>query len=190
MLAGSSFGGMLALEIARQRDVKPACVVLLGSSRNARAVNPALRAVEWLARAIPDGVVDRCRWVGLPFVGRGGGISREHRRLLRQMASEVPVRFLRRAARAIVEWPGCPDPCVPVRHIHGDRDWVLLLSRLGAARPDEVVPGGAHVINLSRVERVNAFLAQCIVEAAGRTTAPVAGTSGRMVPVGSRDDAA
>ncbi len=95
------------------------------------------------------------------FLGRGGVIPREHRDALVRMAKELPVGFLRWAARAVVEWDGCGEdelgPGVPVHHIHGTRDWVMPVSRVNAT---EVIKGGAHVLNMSHPREVNAMLAR------------------------------
>jgi pimeloyl-ACP methyl ester carboxylesterase len=85
------------------------------------------------------------------------------------MARDLPVDFLRWAARAAVEWDGCPDPGVPVRQIHGDRDWVIPVARL---KPDTIVAGGLHVLNMSHPAEVNAFIA-----AACENSAPPAARS-------------
>ncbi len=140
VLGGLSFGGMLALEIARQLppERKPCCVVLMGSCRHPRGTNIALRLLEWISPLIPDFVLDRGRWIGAPFLGRGGGISRKDRTLLATMGREMTTDFLRCASRAIVTWPGCEDPGVPVRHIHGSRDWVIWPW---GVKPDVMVPG-------------------------------------------------
>jgi pimeloyl-ACP methyl ester carboxylesterase len=81
------------------------------------------------------------------------------------MARELPIPFIRWAARAIMEWPGCPNPGAPVIHIHGDRDWVIPMKRV---RADRIIRGGMHVLNMSHPSEVNAFIA----EAAGLTTPP------------------
>lgn len=155
VLAGSSFGGMLALEVARHAASKPKSVVLIGSCTHPRAVSRLLRAVECLAAFLPDAVIEAGKGIGVQFVGRGKGIGATERGLLTAAAREMTIPFLRHAARAILEWSGCADPGVPVRHIHGSADWVILASRV---RPDVVVPGGAHVLNLGSPRAVNAFL--------------------------------
>ena len=44
---------------------------------------------------------------------------------------------------------------MPICHIHGDRDRLIPLHRV---RPDHVVPGAGHLLNLTHGEAVNAFL--------------------------------
>jgi len=156
VLAGVSMGGMVALEMAR---VVPArCVVLIGSCRGPAAASRLLRTAERLSRLTPSILLDKGRIVAPLFLGRGGSLNMEHRRLLADMVRGHAVSFLRWAARAIIEWEGCEDPGVPVYHIHGDRDWVIPLSRV---RPTRIVARGIHVLNFSHPAEVNAFLAEC-----------------------------
>ena len=46
-----------------------------------------------------------------------------------------------------------------VHHIHGDRDRMMPLRRV---RPDHVVRGGGHLINLTHADEVNAYMAEKI----------------------------
>jgi pimeloyl-ACP methyl ester carboxylesterase len=159
VLGGVSFGGMVALEMARRYGAKG--VVLIGSCQTPWSVSRVLKACEWVSRGTPEIALDKGRVLAPLFLGRGGVIPLEHRDALVRMARELPVSFLRWAARAIVEWDGCTQaelgPGVPIHHIHGDRDWVMPLSRV---QPTEVVKGGAHVLNMSHPKEVNAMLAR------------------------------
>jgi pimeloyl-ACP methyl ester carboxylesterase len=157
ILGGVSMGGMVALEMAR---IVPArCVILIASCRHPRATNPLLRLSERLTRPLPSILLDKGRVLAPLFLGRGGRLGAPERKLLVRMARDLPVPFLRWAPRAVLAWQGCEDPGVPVYHIHGDRDIVFALRRV---RPDRVVPGGIHVLNLSHPDEVNAFIGECI----------------------------
>jgi pimeloyl-ACP methyl ester carboxylesterase len=156
IIAGLSMGGMVALEMARAHGA--IAVGLMASCRSPEPISGALKAVERVGRVTPDALVDQGKVIAGIFIGRGR-IAPESRAILMQMARECPLEFLRFAAPAITSWPGCPDPGVPVHHIHGTHDWVI--SRRGMAI-DTLVPGGAHVLNMSHPEEVNGFLADLI----------------------------
>lgn len=161
VLGGVSMGGMVALEIARL--VPTRCVILIASARHPSAVNHLLPLSERLSRVVPSIIVDKGRILAPMFLGRGGFVPAGQRRILAAMAREMPVSFLRWASRAIIEWEGCAEPGVPVYHIHGDSDWVFPLRGI---KPDRIVRGGVHVLNLSHPREVNEF----IMVAAGRAT--------------------
>ena len=75
--------------------------------------------------------------------------------IIRQMSLDAPIDFLRRVGRMIVRWKGAGPLDCPVHAIHGARDHIIPMNRL---RPDEVIPEGGHLINLTHAPRVNAFI--------------------------------
>ena len=159
ILGGVSMGGMIALEMARLIPTRS--VILIGSTRDMSILNPWLKWSERASRLAPTVLLDKGRILAPLFLGQGGHIPREDRQLLIRMAREMDPAFLRWAARAVLEWPGCTDPGVPVHHIHGDRDWVFLARKV---MPDRVIPGGSHVLNLSHPREVNDFIAERIAD--------------------------
>ncbi len=148
VLAGSSFGGMVALEIARLTH--PRCVVLIGSCRAPAAISPLLFTAARILKWFPPWTLQALEPLGLRMIG-----PPEHRRLLRDMAATSPPEFLRRAGGAVLCWRGCEDPGVPVHHVHGQRDRIIPARRVAA---DVVVPGAGHLLNLTHPDEVNAFL--------------------------------
>lgn len=157
ILGGVSMGGMIALEVSKV--VPTRCVVLIASCRDIAAASGLLKFAEQASRLVPSIAIDKARRLAPLVLGRGGTLSPDDRRLLATMASELPIEFIRWAGRAVLEWPGCPDPGVPVHHIHGERDWVIPLKRV---RADRVVKCGMHVLNLSHPAEVNAYLRMAI----------------------------
>jgi pimeloyl-ACP methyl ester carboxylesterase len=149
VVGGASFGGMVALELARL--VPAVAVVLIGSVRSPVAFPLRWRVLEPLAYLGPGVLRVLAGWgAKLPL-------------------SAVSVRRLRRIARpesAFERWGFCaavrwrPRPLkVPVFHIHGSADGVLLASR---TRPDVLVPDGRHALTLSHPTAVNDFLADVL----------------------------
>lgn len=166
VVGGVSLGGMLALEMASHLEAR--AIVLIGGCREPGAINPLLRLGERAGRLLPSPVVSWSRGLGPLVLGRGGRVplARDDRRLLAEMVSDVSVPLLRWGGRAIFEWPGA-RPTVPVHHVHGECDWVIPTSRLNP-RPQRIVPGGAHVVNMSHPREVNGFLAECLVAVSDR----------------------
>jgi pimeloyl-ACP methyl ester carboxylesterase len=78
------------------------------------------------------------------------------------MVQQTPLSFVKWGARAVLEWPGLLDTSVPVRSIHGSRDWVILPAK---AKPDTIIEGAPHVLNVSHPREVNAFLQDCLTRA-------------------------
>jgi pimeloyl-ACP methyl ester carboxylesterase len=160
VIGGASFGGFVAVEMARHLDAR--AVVLIGSARSPAEFGPALRAMRVLSpliRVVPfravattAGVVARC---GGDLLSPATGL------VLRQLAASDGW-FLRWASEAVLKWRATPlPPRLPVYQIHGGRDRVLPTKH---SRADEFIPGGGHVISLSHARAVNAFLRRHLSE--------------------------
>jgi pimeloyl-ACP methyl ester carboxylesterase len=155
VFGGVSMGGMVALELAKIRPCKG--VLLIASSRNTRMVPPVAEALSWILKAAPDLGPN----VRLPawrmLVSRLGPLSDADQRLLAEALHAHPLDRLREYTRMILEWEGVADPGVPVRHIHGDRDQIIPLRYV---KPDVVIRGAGHGVNLSHAENVNDAIRQ------------------------------
>jgi pimeloyl-ACP methyl ester carboxylesterase len=155
VIGGVSFGGMLACEMARVCTAR--CVILIASCRNRASLPSHYRAVELLSRIIPDPIIQRRAAVSGRLFATLECITDAQRDLVVQMSRDVAVPQLRGIARMIVQWqaPACL-PC-PVHHIHGDADRIISIRRV---QPEEIVPGGGHLINLTHADQVNRFIAR------------------------------
>jgi pimeloyl-ACP methyl ester carboxylesterase len=157
VLAGISFGAMIALEAAR--FLPTSAVVMIAGGRSGRVVNPILRAVSKIVPWVPDFAVENLG----PFVrptlrALGEKLDRFGLDLLRAMFENASPRVIRWGLPAVMEWHfQGQDPC-PVRHVHGTRDRLIPLR---LANADVAVPGG-HLINFTQAEAVNRVLVDTI----------------------------
>jgi pimeloyl-ACP methyl ester carboxylesterase len=152
VLGGSSFGGMVALEMAAA--IRPRAVILIGSCRSPRALASWIRGASPLLRAAPAGLLRPRRW-GLPLAAPIVGFpGREHSGLAWDMVSGLSPAFLKWGIDAILSWKPAPVP-VPVRHVHGSADRIIPLR---GVEPDRVIRGAGHLLTLTHAEAVNAFL--------------------------------
>ncbi|HUP60796.1 MAG TPA: alpha/beta fold hydrolase [Thermoanaerobaculia bacterium] len=154
-LGGSSFGGMVALELARH--LSPRHVFLFGSCRSSDAVSLLLRALHPLAAMSPDRLLHPPRMLQ-PLIARWfGATSPAHIELFAQMLAATPPAFIRWAARAVFSWPGVAELPMPVYHVHGDHDRLIPVDRV---KPDRVIAGAGHLLNLTHGDAVNDFIAR------------------------------
>lgn len=154
-LGGSSFGGMIALELARH--LSPHHVFLFGSCRSPDAVAPWLRALRSLAAISPDRLLHPPRML-LPLVARWfGATTPAHAEVFAQMLTATPSTFIRWASSAVFSWPGVRQLPMPVHHVHGDRDRLIPVHRV---TPDHVVAGAGHLLNITHPDAMNDFIAR------------------------------
>ena len=151
-LGGASFGGMIALELTRH--LSPRNVFLFGSCRSSDAVALYLRALRhvWPHRMLhPPRIVQ-------PFIARWfGAKSPAHIELFAEMLRATPPDFIRWASDAVFSWPGVAELPMPIHHIHGGRDRLIPVHRV---KPDRVIAGAGHLLNLTHGEAVNDFIAR------------------------------
>ena len=167
LLGGSSFGGMLALEVAR--ILRPDGVVLIGSCRDLRGVRPSLAALLPIAPRVPL-VAHRLFarlgwWASFAF----GARDDDDRRLFAAMLRSSPPRRVQWACGAMAGWRPLPLPGVPVFALHGGDDRLLPAERARSSDPEVVVVAGAgHLLPLTHPEPTNAFLRSVLLRSAAR----------------------
>lgn len=151
-LGGVSLGGMIALEMARH--LRPRGVFLIASCRSSNAIPQYLKVLEEWTHEWLDVLIDFAIPLSPLAVSILGNPTDADRRLCLRMFHDTPPEFLRWACSAVVKWPGS-RPDRPVWQIHGADDH-LIPAR--AVRPDLLVPGGGHLINLTHAGEVNGFI--------------------------------
>jgi len=106
-LGGSSFGGMVALELARH--LSPRHVFLFGSCRSRNGVAPSLRALRLLAPMFPDRLLHPPRMLQ-PLIARWfGATTPAHVDLFARMLAATPPVFIRWASNAVFSWQASPS---------------------------------------------------------------------------------
>lgn len=157
VLAGVSFGGMIAQEMAHW--LCPRAVLLIASARSCGGVAPFWRGLERLVSPVPWRLAEPLA----PLIGYAHGLqmrlSAQDRRLLARVARRLDLTTAQWCARGVTHWPGLPTDRLarlpPVHQIHGDLDPLMPLHRVS---PGTVVRGGRHHIHLGHAGEVNAWL--------------------------------
>jgi pimeloyl-ACP methyl ester carboxylesterase len=153
-LGGISFGGMLALEVARH--VRPERIFLLSSCTSRRGIPHAYRlAGDLLLPYLITPILNPLK--SLPSRVRSFGPANllATNRLVQEMVRDCSPRLFRWSVASLLKWDGHHDPIAPVVHIKGDRDNVLphYLSR-----PTHYIAGAGHLMNMTHAEQVNQII--------------------------------
>lgn len=161
-LGGASFGGMVALEMARH--LRPEAVFLIGSCRSGQQVPWYLRCWEPAGRLIPDAAVHLVRRMPVRIWAMLLQADPRRADLVREIMSNASIPFFRWAQRAMARWKGAPRLASPVHQIHGRLERILPVQRV---RPDFVVAGAGHLLSMSHPGEVNAFIRARVHESSG-----------------------
>jgi pimeloyl-ACP methyl ester carboxylesterase len=157
ILGGSSFGGMLACEMAHL--VRPKAVILIGSCRSMKSLNHGVLLLRPILRWIPSWGIRICKPLAPFAVQTFRHLNPEFRCLCATMFEDADPEFVRWAIRAILAWEPTPPTDIPVYHIHGKRDRMIRASKVKA---DVLVPEGGHLLNLSHALQVNDFIQKVV----------------------------
>lgn len=150
-LLGVSFGGVVAQEIARLRNIER--LVIISGIKDPREKPFFLR----LFQRLPLYQLSRGSWrvATLPFWGPLFGVRRrEEQRLLQTIFKGFSDQYRMWAIRSLANWEG-PRPSVPFLHIHGTRDKVFPIRRISGVTP---VAGGTHFTVYQDAEQVYRYL--------------------------------
>ncbi len=156
-LGGSSFGGMLAQEIAGLIPVRG--LLLMGTCRSAAGVSFGLRQLAPLMKVVPmpDHGAHVLAW---PLALKFGVTRPAHRQLLAALIDDADPRFLRWASQVAAAWPGIKEPgtkalSLPLFQIHGSRDHLMPVERSGA---ETIVHGAGHLLALTHAPQVATWM--------------------------------
>lgn len=150
IVGGASFGGIVALEMARHLPAL-ACI-LIGSVRSPSELPKNIRWLRPIAWIGPSGL--RVLASAGSRIGRSFKAGRLSRRLKRLSRPESV--FERWAMCALCRWkPSQGNHQVPVYQIHGSADRVLPVS---LTRPDVIVTGGEHALSMFSPSAVSEFM--------------------------------
>ncbi|HVU95561.1 MAG TPA: alpha/beta hydrolase [Puia sp.] len=157
VLMGVSFGGMMAIEIAKK--IPGARVILVSSVRD------HLQIPFWIrigGRVYPRWLDPRVkaprRLMGFAEDYFIGVESAEDRRLVSDFQNKVDRQFLYWAIQTIARWQNewAPRCCY---HIHGGRDRMFPIRKV---QPTHIIPDGGHLMVYNRAEAVSSVLREIL----------------------------
>lgn len=153
VLLGVSFGGMLAVEIAKQRQVRKAILV---SSAKCEAEKPGLPTpIRWFATSgIVPAFVYRLPHPALYTLF--GTENEEQRRLVRDIIRDSDGRFVKWAVAALLQWENMVVP-QDVVHIHGRKDRLISPDDINA---DHWIEDGGHMMVYNRASEISRIIEQ------------------------------
>lgn len=156
VLIGLSFGGMMAVEVAKQ--IKPSSVILIASakSRNEIPMMYRLAGKVGIIKLLPANLLKQSNF----FTNWLFGIeTNEDNQLLKQILIDTDPKFLKWAMRQIIRWKQT-ETLPNVVHIHGTKDRILPYN---CVKSDVTVRNGGHFMTMNKAEEINAILASLLL---------------------------
>jgi pimeloyl-ACP methyl ester carboxylesterase len=142
VVGGSSFGGMVAIEIAKILGLKK--VILIGSATSPGYINPLLQKLSNLSEITPVKIIQ-------VFTGK---VNRYSRNDLLKMFEESESEFIKAMCKALFKWEGLGNFNGDISQIHGEKNLIIFPPKKYA----RIIPNGGHLISMSHAEEVANFI--------------------------------
>lgn len=147
ILVGLSFGGMVAMEIAKQIPVKK--VILISSAKERKELPWFYRfsAKLKLQKILPYTLIKRTN--GFTY-WLFGATSAHEKALLKEIFRKTPTTFLKWAINAILTWKNT-EISAHILHIHGDKDRILPYKNV---KDTFCITGGGHSMIVNKAHEI------------------------------------
>jgi pimeloyl-ACP methyl ester carboxylesterase len=152
VLAGLSFGGMLAVEIAKK--ILPHRLILIASISHHGQL-PSYYRRAWqigLQHLVTPAMIKNGVFLKRLLTAE----SPEDKAIIKQMARDMDPAFIKWAMEAIVRWE-TDDTLPELIHIHGTADYILPYK---LTSPSISIPKGGHLMIFDRAGEINKVLGE------------------------------
>lgn len=150
-ILGISFGGMMAVEIAKLRSVKQLFLVSTAKTAN-ELTEPGWFFKKLLVSEILPGFVYKSP--NKVMFKMFGAETEEQEALLRAILKDSDGQFMRWAMRAIMLWQNVTIP-KNATHIHGTGDKIILPEKINA---DYWIDDGTHMMIYKRADEIGKII--------------------------------
>ncbi len=153
VLIGLSFGGMIAIEIAKQMNVEK--IILISSVKKRTELPASLRLlartkVNQLVNLRPYSFLERWENYNL------GLKTEDQKELVREYRKNIDLYYTNWGINQIINWQNTEVP-KNIFHLHGSKDHIFPIKNINDA---QVIEGGGHMMVMNRAEEINKILRQ------------------------------
>ena len=156
VILGVSFGGMLAVEIAKQRDAEK--VIIISSAKTKEEIAGSGGGfLQFLIRynMLPAALMKVPNSV---MFHKFGAYNADEKELLTEILKDTDTHFVKWAFKAMQEWTNSSYTS-NVRHIHGTEDHIIFPGHI---KPDHWISGGTHLMIYNRAREISGIINQYI----------------------------
>ena len=154
-LVGLSFGGIMAVEVAKQIDTEK--VILIASAKTKTEIPFYYRLAGQLKihRFLPTTLLKKSNYISNWFFGVSSSFDKE---LLKTILKETDTTFLTWAIAKIVSWTNQTE-LKNLKHIHGTADRILPLRFVNC---DFKVNNGGHFMTLNKANELTKLIRELV----------------------------
>jgi len=148
IILGVSFGGMLAVEIAKLRPAKK--VILVSSAKTKSEIEGSGGGLmQFLIKhdLLPAAIM---KWPNSIMFGKFGAVTKEEKELLTSILKDTDTHFVKWAFKAMQLWSNS-SYSNNIVHIHGTNDQIILSENV---KPDHWIQGGTHLMIYNKAEEI------------------------------------
>jgi pimeloyl-ACP methyl ester carboxylesterase len=154
-LIGLSFGGLIAVEVAKQIDTEK--VILIASAKTKKEIPFYYRFAGQLGlhKLLPARLLKKSNFITNWFFGTSSTFDKH---LLKQILIDTDPTFLKWAIDKVARWTN-QNQTKNIFHIHGTSDKILPLSFV---KCHSTIKNGGHLMTLNKADELNQILRQQI----------------------------
>lgn len=152
IILGVSFGGMIAIEIAKQIDYEQ--IILISSAKTKKEIPHLYRFLGLinLHKLVPISVLKSANFLTFWLFGMETNKEKE---MLKSILRDTDNKFLKWAINAIIKWDN--DNLVKkLTQIHGQKDRIL--PKKNVSHIDFNIQNGGHLMIYNRADKINEIL--------------------------------
>lgn len=152
-LIGLSFGGLIAVEVAKQIDTEK--VILIASAKTKKEIPFYYRLAGQLGlhKLMPTGLLKSSNFITNWFFGTSSTFDKQ---LLKQILIDTDPTFLKWAIDKVARWTN-QIQIKNIFHIHGTSDKILPFKFVNC---NSIVKNGGHLMTINKADELNNILRQ------------------------------
>ncbi|MBS1687771.1 MAG: alpha/beta hydrolase [Bacteroidetes bacterium] len=154
IILGMSFGGMLAVEIAKIMPVKKLFLISSAKTKHELGEDPGIVKFFIKYKLIPFGILKH--FPNKIFYSRFGAQTEEEKKMLAGILRDTDTVFLKWAMKALLTWNN-ETYCDDYVQLHGTKDKIISPRYVN---PDFWIDGGTHIMIYSLAGIINGIIAR------------------------------
>jgi pimeloyl-ACP methyl ester carboxylesterase len=152
-LIGLSFGGLIAVEVAKQIDTEKVIIIASAKTKNAIPFYYRFAGQLGLHKLLPTGLLKSSNFITNWFFGTSSTFDKQ---LLRQILIDTDPTFLKWAIDKVARWTNHIQ-IENILHIHGTNDKILPQKFVYC---NVSIKNGGHLMTINKSDELNNILSQ------------------------------